>query len=723
MENYQNNLGFNNESNNSEMDGALTKLPFEKEGQFSQMVDSELIPESDVMPDFDDDEEEAVEAVFDIIVDEVQRKLVYVIQKTKYIMCDEIGVRSISKNLDTQAMIIKFYHRTINNVGEFEGDLTCLQHTKISRFLTSKGIIVHAQFTKIIADYLVSQVSAFVDSGKISYIHERVGFIDEANYKKGFLASKSIGAAYNSTMVNNPYKILGPNGDRTIYDDMIQKEVIPNKSLHLPLVLGFTAPLVPIMYDKTACPVLMTNFAGKSSHGKSTSLMLIASIWGKGFISNTRLAITKTFTSTQNGFEATVNKNNGLPVLYDDYETAPKNTIFSQLIYTLAQGESKTRCDKTGRVVDTFQWRTYIGFSGESSIFNRAGHNLGLKPRIVEFMNTKWTVSKENSTNITGTIINNYGFYGEEFVEKLMGFSKVTLDSIYKNCEKVINKLVPPKDNISDRIQTRLALIRMTAILVKKLMNLDIDVDYVTDVLVKNEKARQENLDIYQLAAESVVEFVNTNLSSFVRTIAHRGEAVIPNSKIVGRIYNGAHGHLVAIMPYYFNKFIMGAFNDKESILEKWRKDDFLLTDKGGRYTKKVRISSIANPTGCYVIVFDRLCESFKKHLDEDILEIQEIEHEDNANRISRNKPKIIFKDGEEYVNKSMLLGDAKDDEILLNNSIILGDYKRADLTQPEIEILTELKEITYEEETDIDKIFGNEPEEKSDEKTDDNDK
>ena len=467
--------------------------------------------------------------------------------------------------------------------------------------------------------------------------------------RAGFFASKSIKAPYQSYLVKNEEAYIGPHGDKRVYDDMVQNEVIPNKMLHIPFVLGFTAPVVPLMYDKSACPVLLFNLAGLSSLGKSTSLMLIASIWGKGIISNSRLAIAKTFASTQNGFEAAVNANNGLPVLFDDYETACRDIAFGKLIYTLSSGESKIRCDKKGHVVDTHQWRTTIGLTGESSIFDRAGENSGLRPRIVEFQNEAWTASKQNSINISGTVMENYGFYGELFAEKLAKTKKSDLDKLYKRCERKINKAIPPKDNISDRIQTRLALIAMTAGLVKKFLNLNIDVDFVIDFLVNNEKKRQQQKSVSDKAKDTLIQFINTNLTNFVRHDASQQYVNVPNLKIFGRIYNGSQGELCAIIKDEFRK-IMDKFNDRDAILSKWKDEKFLICDKGNRFTKKTRITGYAQPCDCYVVVFkddNNLVDNLSK---QDEINIKNMEIEDYYNKC-QEVPKVekIFKNGNEY--------------------------------------------------------------------------
>lgn len=214
-----------------------------------------------------------------------------------------------------------------------------------------------------------------------------------------------------------------------------------------------------------------------------------------------------------------------------------------------------------------------------------------------------------NSIAITGTTMEHYGFYGELFVTELMKRkTAIDLHNLYKACEKEINDAIPPRtDNVGERIQTRLAIILMTANLVKELLNLNVDVDYIKKLLIDNEMKRQENLDVYTLAKEKAIGYINKNLTAFVRYNNRDDVDVIPNRAICGRIYRGKQGNCVAILAELFRENVLDEFNDKEAILERWRDEKFLITDKDGRFTKKTYISDLAASPRCYVLVFEDL--------------------------------------------------------------------------------------------------------------------
>lgn len=619
---------------------------------------------------------------------------------------DYLEVINVIKNLDTDRVRVTLRHLSNYCDREVTIDMAGLKRTVIFNTFTSKGIVVFEWCAGALSQYLIEEIDDFIKQGKMVYQHEYLGWNNVLDKAKGFFASNSINAPYPSIMRGNDDCILGPNGDKESYITMIQKEVIPNKSLHLPFVLAFTSPIVPLMYDKSACPVLMTNFSGKSSQGKTTSLALMASVWGRGIVANDRLSTIKTFASTQNGFQASVNRNNGVLVCFDDYEAASTGLNFGSLIYDLAQGESKIRCDKYGQPKDTYQWRTTIALTGESSIFDRAGHNLGLRPRIVEFKNKSWTVSKANSIAITSIISSNYGFYGEEFVKGLMTITDEELDQYYDSSNAIIESLLPSHDNISDRIQTRLVLIRMTAELVRKLLDLDIDVDYITKFMVDNELNRQASLDIFEEAKEKITTYITSNLPRFVRTDKEYQETSLPSSTIVGRIYNGQKGYMVAMLPDAF-KSIISEFNDKDAILEHWRDEGFLVVDSDKkRFTKKVKVTSHTMPSRCYVFLFEDT-GTLKQYLTEsETIVPQDLVDDDREKRLNglvNEPPKHTYYKGHKY---KLVVEKSEPSEHLVHPVHDNSNVAHSSLNEVPPKAIPEIGNVEYDGTEEINEIY-----------------
>lgn len=255
-------------------------------------------------------------------VDYNKHKIVYESKTAFFEVSDELGVLEVWKNLNSQHVNVILYHDNGFCKMTIECTLVDISSGRIHGCLANKGVIIKEGYKDYLADYLILQVEYFNRNHLTKFSHYKLGWSRKDDLQGGYLWKQSIGAAYDSVIRDDYDNFLGCTGSEQKYQQMIDNEVIPNKSLHLPLVLGFTAPIVPLMYCKSNCPVLMTNLAGKSSHGKTTSLLLMASIWGKGIVSNNKYSIVKTFASTQKGLEATIRSNYGFPLIFDDYETS-----------------------------------------------------------------------------------------------------------------------------------------------------------------------------------------------------------------------------------------------------------------------------------------------------------------------------------------------------------------------------------------------------------------
>lgn len=119
---------------------------------------------------------------------------------------------------------------------------------------------------------------------------------------------------------------------------------------------------------------------GSSSMGKSLSLKLAASVWGKPD------SYTKTWRSTDNALEGTASEHNDSFLPLDEIsECDPK--VVGKAVYMLANGQGKGRSTTTGHNRTTKTWRIIFLSNGEESLQNfmaQAGQktNAGIEVRV-----------------------------------------------------------------------------------------------------------------------------------------------------------------------------------------------------------------------------------------------------------------------------------------------------------------------------------------------------
>lgn len=353
-------------------------------------------------------------------------------------VCPIIKVTNIERNLDDNSSIITLSYTDGGEQIEFDTPLTSINSKDIINLLLSNSLIIMDCYANPITQYLLYCISSFKKEG-IRHYHSKLGFHHNNKYGEyAFFSNRTLNTNVVSSLKDNDKELFGEHGNFSDYMKMIDKEVIPNINLQLAFSLGFIAPLVPLLMDKTSVGTIASNFSGVSSSGKTTSLILMASIWGKGVISND--GIIKSFYATNNALINNLKNKVGYPVFLDDYECGTTTTeSLTSLLYAIAQGASKGMGNIDGTNRPSTSWNTFIALSGETSIFERVQKKMGLLHRIIEFNDFAWTSSKENAENIKTTCLKHYGFLGNMFVEKLAKLGKEKIESVYDKAYGMIS--------------------------------------------------------------------------------------------------------------------------------------------------------------------------------------------------------------------------------------------------------------------------------------------
>ena len=129
-----------------------------------------------------------------------------------------------------------------------------------------------------------------------------------------------------------------------------------NPVLILSLCVSFSgALLVKVHRDSGG-----VHFVGDSSIGKTTALIVSASVWGGADFK-------RTWRATSNGLESVAALSSDSCLCLDEISEADPREI-GAIIYSLANGTGKTRATRTGSARQTHRWRVSLLSTGERSI-------------------------------------------------------------------------------------------------------------------------------------------------------------------------------------------------------------------------------------------------------------------------------------------------------------------------------------------------------------------
>lgn len=274
--------------------------------------------------------------------------------------------------------------------------------------------------------------------------------------------------------------MVGSRGQFDDYVDILDEHVLPYIQVQTIVAFSVSAALAA-MLDKDLTLILHMN--GNSTTGKTTMLMLSASVWGSIEIRTN--GVIQTWNTTQN---ATINSlcgMNGITVCLDELGVSEADT--SNLIYLLANGTEKKR------MTDTEPPQTFsvnVCSTGEIPMKTVAGVN-GMDVRLLEF-DVQWTVSKEHSEQLKAALSKCYGHLGREFVKVLMNISEEKLKAALNNreaqilsaFEKQFQELTERKKKIFQRAVRKIAVVSLTATLLKKKLGLNFNAKKIAEFMI-----------------------------------------------------------------------------------------------------------------------------------------------------------------------------------------------------------------------------------------------
>lgn len=177
--------------------------------------------------------------------------------------------------------------------------------------------------------------------------------------------------------------------------------------------VALAASFASVLIEPLDALPFFVHFWGASGGGKTVSLMLAASVWGKPDVGS----YIKTFNSTKVAQEILASTLYSMPVICDELQIkAGASDNFDSLIYELCEGSGKIRSNKQLGIQASRNWRNCFISSGEQPITGELSGG-GAKNRVFEIECQDDLFS--DPMKIVEAVKSNYGHAGREFVEAL----------------------------------------------------------------------------------------------------------------------------------------------------------------------------------------------------------------------------------------------------------------------------------------------------------------
>jgi hypothetical protein len=383
--------------------------------------------------------------------------------------------------------------------------------TDCNRVLTNNLYFINFKLVNHLRQFITYRLQELQAKNRISFSHRSLGFWQDIDDSTIFL----LGQNQTKRGVSNYYKdtLSFQSGKESDYIDFMNSEILPYSSMQLAFAMGLSSVTASYLKDYADVGTIVLNFCGASSTGKSTTAQFIASLWADPRIGNDSLV--RTFNSTQGAMMQSIEGFNGVPIILDDATTAAYMNK-TTLVYQLAQGEARARLVEYGRSIRQGQeWSGCVIITSELPILSESETRQGLIARVIDTNDMVWTDSAEHAVRIKNFIKENYGHLGERFASYFLGLSDSEITKSYQDAKDEILAAIVTKDNLTERIVNKLAIIYMTSNLAINHFGFELDLESIKSMLIEFDQVDVDNRHIAIRGLDAIKLYVQQNHSKF----------------------------------------------------------------------------------------------------------------------------------------------------------------------------------------------------------------
>lgn len=424
----------------------------------------------------------------------------------------------------------------------------------------------------------------------IEFVHKKIGWVQEKD-KLLFLLDKTYTSnedSIQSTLSQNSLYCFDSFGNREVYENMIKEEVL-GTNMEVALCIGFANLFIGYFKatGEVDIPSLVNSFKGSSTIGKSTTLNLIGSLYGK--VQNT----VRNFNATQAALIKLASDNHGgIPMLLDELGSTNIQDL-STFIHQFSSGRERLRMNKNRELDEQLTIETVLILSSERSLDDYVDDTEGQIVRRLEFSLPQWTKNAKSSERIKSVCLQNGGFIIKEVISSIFEKGPDILLKWFTDSKK---ELLPSMEDspFKERFANNLALIKAGGKLIEETLGWNLNHQKIEEIL----------LDVYHQTIENhfnkksnytdrVVQLLLLNANHFIVAGNQRN-----NGPIWGKVTLMEDVVKVNILQQQFRTVLQREFNTKDidPILHHLLEQGLLKTEKD-RKTKRVKINKTSFTT------------------------------------------------------------------------------------------------------------------------------
>lgn len=370
--------------------------------------------------------------------------------------------------------------------------------------------------------------------------------------------------------------------------------------IELAVYAGLAPPILEILQAGN----FVVEWSGKTSTGKTTAVMMAASLWGQPDDKH-RDSFIASWDNTQVYFERRSANLNGLPMILDDTKRARNyqgQSIVPPTIFAIANGQGRGRGSIKGTQAIRY-WRTVLLSTGEYRCidFDKSG---GTAARVItlwgQALGAKCEETADTLREVKAVLFANHGHAGKMWIEWLRAhqadwpeWRKRLAAITVKLRRAVLGAEQRPNDvSVADRLAGNLAVLELVGELAHEALDLPWEHGYPALALVDKAAAGAQVADREVEALKLLASHLSSNPQAIENT---DNDAKPPLQGWLG--WTGEHdkAQVVAVYPEKLRKLLTDWGFEPLSILRRWREEG-IIKCRPGRTTERPTVTSGARP-------------------------------------------------------------------------------------------------------------------------------
>lgn len=483
--------------------------------------------------------------------------------------------------------------------------------------LADHGVPVTSVNAKMVVQYLADFEAINLDQLAQAKVSQRLGWLGKSQAAGFLLGTQHIVA--NEDAVEFTFR--GQDvGDVQIASAFCAKgsfakwksaihQIIAYPKVLLTFYVGFVAPLLALFRTPNFC----FDLSGRTTTGKTTTLRIVASIWGNPDEQQSA-SVLKTWAGTATWLERVSAVLNNLPFVVDDTKQAREDKVVEKTVYSVAQGVGRGRGSTTGLAAQN-TWRTILITSGEQPLtsFSQDG---GTRARVL----TSWgqpfgktdSHTGELAAQLNDAVKQNFGHAGRAFIRFLIeNPTKVAKwrEQYASEHTKFREMASKQKNPYAGRMAPYFAVITMAARIAHEALDLPWSFSDPIGELWGTFAIEAGEANRGTAALRYVIDWFAANQDAFF-TPGHNAHRQ-PHSGWAGRCDrdnsktgNNSEWTVVGFMVFRLEQLLKEAGFEPESIIRTWMQDGWLITTKDSngnqRRDKKMRVGKQSVRVICF---------------------------------------------------------------------------------------------------------------------------